>query len=73
MNSFYFDKMHMLYNQNKSCVKSCQKTLLLKKQHCFPQKNTWNEKLSLIMTFDIWQFLIYKDVGQCWHASILLK
>ena len=28
MDSFYFDKMHMLYNQNKSCVKSYQK-------HCF--------------------------------------
>jgi len=32
MNSFYFDKMHMLYNQNKSCVKSCQK-------HCFLKNN----------------------------------
>ena len=28
MNSFYFDKMHMLYNQNKSCVMSCQKHCL---------------------------------------------
>ena len=42
MKSFYFDKMHMLYNKNKSCVKSCQKTLLKKhplfskKTHCFP-------------------------------------
>jgi len=41
MNSFYFDKMHMLYNQNKSYVKSCQKycfknPLFLKKTHCFP-------------------------------------
>jgi len=42
MNSFYFDKMHMLYNQNISCVKSCQKTLLFlknnivfQKTHCF--------------------------------------
>ena len=26
----------MLYNQNKSCVKSCKKTLLFKKKHCFP-------------------------------------
>jgi len=40
MNSFYFDKMHMLYNKNKSCVKSCQKTLLFKNKtkHCFPKK-----------------------------------
>ena len=44
MNSFYFDKMHMLYTQNKSCVKSCQniaffkKTLFSKKNHCFPKK-----------------------------------
>jgi len=41
MNIFYFDKMHMLYNQNKSCVKSCQKycfknPLFTKKTHCFP-------------------------------------
>jgi len=42
MNNVYFDKMHMLYNKNKSCVKSCQKTLLFKKPivfqktHCFP-------------------------------------
>ena len=46
----------MLYNQNKSCVKSCQKT----KTHCFPKKRIvfqyvhffiplfWNEKLSLV-------------------------
>ena len=45
MNSFYFDKMHMLYNQNKSCVKSCKKhcffkkTLFFQKTHCFTQKN----------------------------------
>ena len=40
----------MLYNQNKSCVKSCQKTLLLKKntivfqkkQHCFPTGALFN-------------------------------
>ena len=45
MNSFYFDKMHRLYNQNKSCVKSCQKHCFLKtttlfspKTHCFPKK-----------------------------------
>jgi len=46
MNSFYFDKMHMLYNQNKSYVKSCQKhcfkthkqTLFTPKTHCFPKK-----------------------------------
>jgi len=25
LNSFYFDNMLMFYNQNKSCVKSCQK------------------------------------------------
>jgi len=37
MNSFYFDKMHMLYNQNKSCVKSC-KNIALKNKHCFPKK-----------------------------------
>ena len=37
MNSFYFDKMHMLYNKNKSCVKSCQKHwFFFKKTHCFP-------------------------------------
>jgi len=49
MNSFYFDKMHMIYNQNKSCVKSSKKTLLFfkkallfffksivfQKKHCF--------------------------------------
>ena len=29
----------MLYNQNKSCVKSCQKKLLFKKQqHCVKKK-----------------------------------
>jgi len=39
MNSLYFDKMHMLYNQNKSCVKSCQNTLLKTNTHCFPKKN----------------------------------
>ena len=40
MNSFYFDKMHMLYNQNKSCVKSCKKTLLfLKTTTLFSKKN----------------------------------
>ena len=39
INSFYFDKMHMLYNKRKSCVKSCKKTLLFKNQtHCFPKK-----------------------------------
>jgi len=60
MNSLYFDKMHMLYNQNKSCVKSCQNTLLKTNTHCFPKKPIvfqhvhffiplfWNEKLSLI-------------------------
>jgi len=43
MNSVYSDKMHMLYNHNKSCLKSCKKTLLFfknplfsKKSHCFP-------------------------------------
>jgi len=36
MNSFYFDKMHMLHNQNKSCSKSCQNIALEK--HCFPRK-----------------------------------
>jgi len=43
-NSFYFDKMHtsMLYNQNISCVKLCQKHCFKnplfskKKTHCFP-------------------------------------
>jgi len=47
----------MLYNQNKSCVKSCQNIAL--KTHCFPKKRIvfqhvhffiplfWNEKLSL--------------------------
>ena len=34
---FFFDKMHMLYNQNKSCVKSCKKHCF-KKKHCFPKK-----------------------------------
>ena len=46
MNSFYFDKMHMLYIQNISYVKSCQKhcfktqkqTLFTPKTHCFPKK-----------------------------------
>ena len=28
----------MLYNQNKSCVKSCQKTLVSQKTHRFPEK-----------------------------------
>jgi len=28
MNSFSFDKMHMLYNQNNSCVKSCKNIAL---------------------------------------------
>jgi len=41
MKSFYFDKRHMLYNQNKSYVKSCQKfcfknPLFSKENHCFP-------------------------------------
>jgi len=60
MNSFYFDKMLMFYNQNKSYVKSCKKCFL--KTHCFPKKTIvfqhvhfsnplfWNEKLSLITT-----------------------
>ena len=39
MNSFDFDKMRMLYNQNKSCVKSCQKTLLLKNNNIVFPKN----------------------------------
>jgi len=60
MNKFYFDKMHLLYNQNKSCVKSCQKHCL-KKPIVFQKKNPfvfqhvhffiplfWNEKLSLV-------------------------
>jgi len=38
MNSFYFDKMHMLFNKNKSCVKSCQKIAFLKKNIVFPKK-----------------------------------
>jgi len=38
MNSFYFDKMHMIYNQNKSCVKSCKNIIFFKQQHCFPKK-----------------------------------
>jgi len=38
MNSFYFDKMHMLYNQNKSCVKSCQKHCVLKNPIVFQKK-----------------------------------
>ena len=49
----------MLYNQNKSCVNLCKKTLHSPKTHCFPQKPIvfqhvhffiplfWNEKLSL--------------------------
>jgi len=40
MNSFYFDKMLMLYNKNKSYVKSCKNAfknpLFFKKNHCFP-------------------------------------
>ena len=54
MNSFYFDKMLMLYNQNKSYVKSCknafkkpivfQKNLLFSNMctflsHCYETKN----------------------------------
>jgi len=37
MNNFYFDKMHMLYNQNNSRVKSCKKNSL-KKPIVFPKK-----------------------------------
>ena len=40
MNTFYFDKMHMLYNQNKSCVKSCQKHCFLRKQTLFSSQKT---------------------------------
>ena len=50
--------MHMLYNQNKLCVKSCQKhffknPLFSKKRIVFQYVNFfiplfWNEKLSLI-------------------------
>jgi len=70
MNSLYFDKMHMLYNQNKSCVKSCQNTLLLKNTHCFPKNPIvfqhvhffiplfWNEKLSLVSAYYKVSFII---------------
>jgi len=47
MNSFYFYKMYMLYNQNKSRVKSCQKTLRFKK-HCFPKKNIVFQKNNIV-------------------------
>ena len=60
MNIFVVDKMQIPFNQNKSCVKSCQKHIALKKQqHCFHKKPLfsnmctffiplfWNEKLLL--------------------------
>ena len=37
MNGYYFDKRHMLYNQNKSCVKSCQ-------NHCFKKPIVFKKK-----------------------------
>jgi len=39
INSFYFDKMHMLYNKRKSCVKSCKKHCFFKKTIVFFFKN----------------------------------
>jgi len=61
MNSFYFDKMHMLYNQNKSCVKSCQKTLFcLKKQHCFPKKHTVSHKTHCFPTCALFYPIVLK-------------
>jgi len=45
MNSFYFDKMHRLYNQNKSCVKSCQKHCFLKNNNIvFPKNPLFSQK-----------------------------
>jgi len=56
----------MLYNQNKSCVKSCQKHCSFKITHWFPEKPIvfqhvhffiplfWNEKLSLYGAIVLW-------------------
>ena len=59
MNSFYFDKMHMLYNQNKSCVKSCQnidiflkKNIVFQNKHCFPLFNPIVLKRNIITAMD---------------------
>jgi len=34
----------MLYTQNKSCVKSCQKSLLFNKNIVFPKKTLFSQK-----------------------------
>jgi len=70
MNCFYFDKMHMLYNQNKSYVKSCQKhcfknPLFKKKRIVFQRVHFfiplfWNEKLSLVTTNNLLYITIAK-------------
>jgi len=61
MNSFYFDKMHMLYNQNESCVKSCQKTLLLKNNNIvFPQKTLFFPKTHCFPTCALFYPIVLK-------------
>jgi len=74
MNSFYFDKMHMLCNQNKSCVKSCQKhclknALFSKKRIVFQHVHFliplfWNEKLSLMVNYknSVYWKIRYADI-----------
>jgi len=38
MNSFYFDKMHMLYNKKIMCEVVSKNIALKKQQHCFLKK-----------------------------------
>ena len=70
MNNVYFDKMHMLYNQNKSCVKSCQKTLLKKKPHCFPTCALFYPIVLKRKIITAGMVMLQRSVSECLSGSV---
>ena len=60
MNSFYFDEMHMLYNQNKSYVKSCKKNIAFKKNIVFPKKPLFYQKTHCFPTCALFYPIVLK-------------